>query len=39
MSGGDMKLVVPIGRATAALIATDRRTANELTDNGGSQTC
>ncbi len=37
MSGGDMKLVVPIGLATAALIATDRRTANELTDNGGSQ--
>ncbi len=37
MSGSDAKVVVPIGLATAALIATDRRTANELTDNGGSQ--
>jgi membrane-associated phospholipid phosphatase len=38
MSGGDAKLVVPIGLATAGLIATDRRTANELGENGGSQT-
>src|SRR6266478_4147240 len=37
MTGGDAKLVVPIGLATAALIATDRGTANELGENGGSR--
>jgi membrane-associated phospholipid phosphatase len=37
LSREDTKFLVPIGLATAALIATDRRTANELGENGGSK--
>jgi membrane-associated phospholipid phosphatase len=37
MSSADAKFVAPIGVATAALIATDRRTADELGENGGSE--
>ena len=37
MSRDDAKVVVPIGVATAALIATDRASADELGENGGSE--
>jgi len=36
VSGDDAKLLAPMGLATAALIATDRRTANELGEHGGN---
>jgi hypothetical protein len=35
---GDTEFLLPLGAATAALIATDRSTAGELIENGGSQT-
>jgi hypothetical protein len=37
LHGEDAKLLAPIGLTTAALIATDRRSANELGENGGSE--
>jgi membrane-associated phospholipid phosphatase len=37
MSSDDVMFVAPVGVATAALIATDRRSADELGENGGSQ--
>ena len=33
LQGGDAKWLVPLGLSTAALIATDRRTADALDDN------
>jgi len=36
LQGSDVKFLLPLGLATGALIATDRRTANELIKNGGS---
>jgi membrane-associated phospholipid phosphatase len=34
----DLKWLVPLGAATAALIATDQRTTNELVEHGNNQT-
>ncbi|HKX30589.1 MAG TPA: phosphatase PAP2 family protein [Blastocatellia bacterium] len=36
LQGSDVKFLLPLGLVTGGLIATDRRTANELIDNGGS---
>jgi membrane-associated phospholipid phosphatase len=36
-SRADLKFLVPIGLTTAALIATDRRTADELGEHGGNE--
>jgi membrane-associated phospholipid phosphatase len=36
LKGSDAKFLLPLGLATGSLIATDRRTANELIENGGS---
>jgi membrane-associated phospholipid phosphatase len=35
---GDARWLAPLGLSTAALLATDRRTASELTENGDNQT-
>jgi membrane-associated phospholipid phosphatase len=37
VSRDDTKFLVPLGLTTAALIATDRRSADELGENGGSE--
>lgn len=37
VSRDDAKFLVPIGLATAGLIATDRRTANALSEHGGNE--
>ena len=37
MSRDDSKFLVPIGLTTAALIATDRESADELGENGGNE--
>src|SRR5262245_52577184 len=36
LHGSDAKFLLPLTLATGGLIATDRRTANKLIDNGGS---
>jgi membrane-associated phospholipid phosphatase len=36
LRGSDAKFLLPLTLATGSLIATDRRTANKLIDNGGS---
>jgi len=36
LEGSDVKYLLPLSLATGSLIATDRRTANELIENGGS---
>jgi len=36
LQGSDVKFLLPLGLATGGLIATDRRTADELIENGGS---
>jgi membrane-associated phospholipid phosphatase len=36
LQGNDVKFLLPLGLATGGLIAADRRTANELIENGGS---
>ncbi|HKX27731.1 MAG TPA: phosphatase PAP2 family protein [Blastocatellia bacterium] len=38
LQGGDAKVLLPLGLAAGGLIATDRRTANELVDNGNDPT-
>ena len=36
LQGSDVKFLLPLGLATGGLIAGDRRTSNELIENGGS---
>jgi membrane-associated phospholipid phosphatase len=38
LTGSDAKYLLPLGAATAALIATDRSTAGELVEHGDNQT-
>ena len=38
LKGSDAKLLVPLALVTGGLISTDRRTANELIDNGNDPT-
>lgn len=37
MERGDLKWIVPLGLSTAALMATDRRTASEMAEGGDNQ--